>query len=357
MNIREFKSVVPVLLKHKIVPFVWGSQGVGKTQVVKQICKEQGLDIRVLHCATQEVGDLIGLLVKSEDGESVHHARPRWFPTEGKGIVFLDELNRAPMDVLQSLFSFILDGTLHTHKLPPGWVVVAAGNYDSERFSTTQVGDAAWLSRFCHLDFTPTVEEFITYVEDKDMHDVADFIREQPSMLELDAKTAGRLDSSFIVPDRRSWEGMLGVLDNDSSLPENLRYEVYSGIVGSTGAAAFITFKTKREKAFTLNHIIKGYKTKVAPKIKELMLNQKEARFDVLNGPIDELITRLESKPDFLKNSEYIENVKEYLFDIPKELAMKTFTRMQAIPNFAGKNAILNDVEYVNRFRRNKETK
>lgn len=150
---------------------------------------------------------------------------------------------------------------------------------------------------------------------------------------------------------------MLGVLDNDSSLPENLRYEVYSGIVGSTGAAAFITFKTKREKAFTLNHIIKGYKTKVAPKIKELMLNQKEARFDVLNGPIDELITRLESKPDFLKNSEYIENVKEYLFDIPKELAMKTFTRMQAIPNFAGKNAILNDVEYVNRFRRNKETK
>lgn len=350
MNIREFKVVAPVLLKHNITVFLHGSQGVGKTQTVKQICKENGLDIRVLHCATQEVGDLIGLLVKSEDGQSVHHARPSWFPTEGQGVVFLDELNRAPMDVIQSMFSFILDGTLHTHKLPPGWRVMAAGNYDSDRFTTTSVGDAAWLSRFCHIDFTPTAEEFITHIEDNGMVSVADFIREQPSMLELDAKTAGRLDTKFIVPDRRSWKEMVGKLENDTTMPDTLRYEVYSGIVGPVAAAAFITYKSKQEKAFNLKDILANYK-KVQPQVVKMMKNsEKEARFDLLNTPIEELITRIENTPNYLEGKGYLDNLKQYLVDIPKELAMKTFSRLGAISEFYGKELLLNDPKYTSLF-------
>lgn len=350
MNIKEVKQVLPFLLKNKIVPFFWGSQGVGKTSVMKQYCKDNELDIRVLYTATQDVGDLIGLLVKDDNG-GVYHARPKWFPTEGKGIIFLDELNRAPNDVIQAMFSFILEGKLHTHVLPEGWKIVAAGNYNSDRFTTTDTSDAAWMSRFCHLDFTPTIEEFIVHAESRGMFDVASFIREQPNMLELSAKDGGRLDTSFIVPDRRAFVEGIGKLDLEKSFPDELRYETYSGLVGPTSAAAYLTWKTKMEKALTLNEIFDDYGKSTQSKIKKIMSNDAgDIRFDLLNQPIDELFAKLENDPELLKTGSRLENIKQYLLDIPRELSMKAFVAFSKFQNFHGKNEILNDVTYVQKF-------
>src|ERR1019366_7781561 len=119
MNFTEIKKTIPVLLRNRVVPFLWGAQGVGKTQGVRQIAEEMGGGFVHLNLATQEVGDLVGLLVHNSDG-TVKHARPEWFPIEGKGIVFLDECNRASPDGLQAMFPFITEGTIHTHRLGSG---------------------------------------------------------------------------------------------------------------------------------------------------------------------------------------------------------------------------------------------
>lgn len=350
MNIKDVKQVLPFLLKNKIVPFFWGSQGVGKTSVMKQYCADNNLDIRVLYTATQDVGDLIGLLVKDDNG-GVYHARPKWFPTEGEGIIFLDELNRAPNDVIQAMFSFILEGKLHTHVLPPGWKIVAAGNYNSDRFTTTDTSDAAWMSRFCHLDFTPTIEEFIVHAESRNMFDVAAFIREQPNMLELSAKDGGRLDKNFIVPDRRAFVEGIGKLELEKDFPDEQRYEVYSGLVGPTSAAAYLTWKTKQEKSLSLNEIFNEYGKKSRNKIKAIMNNEAgDIRFDLLNQPIDELIAKLENDPELLNKDSRLNNLKQYLLDIPRELSMKAFVTFGKLPQFYGKHQILNDAEYVKNF-------
>lgn len=349
MNIKNVKQALPVLLKNNICPFFWGSQGIGKTQTVAQYCAENKLELIVLHTSTQEVGDLIGLLMKSEDGKSVHHARPDWFPTKGKGIVFLDELNRAPNDVIQAMFPFITEGRLHTHILPPGWKVVAAGNYNSDRFTVTDTSDAAWMSRFCHIDFTPTVEEWLVYAESKGLMNMADFIREQPAMLELTAKNAGRLDTSFIVPDRRSAMAV-GQLDASDELLEELKYEVYSGLMGVASAAAFLSWKNNKERSITIGSILTDYKKTVQPKIRELMSNKKEVRLDLLNQPIDELMVKLEQNPDLLSANNFLPNLQQFLLDIPLELSMKAFVALSKLPPFHGKNNLLNDPDYVNLF-------
>ena len=350
MNIRNVKQVLPILLQNNICPFLWGSQGVGKTESVKQYCSENNLGLRILYTATQEVGDLIGLLVKNDTDGTAYHTRPEWFPTEGEGIIFLDELNRAPNDVLQALFSFITKGTLHRHQLPKGWKVVAAGNYQSERFTVTDTSDSAWLSRFCHIDFTPTVEEWIVYAESRKMMDVSDFIREQPSMLELGAKEAGRLDTSFIIPDRRAWTEGIGALEAVGGLSDEVKYEVYSGLIGVAAAAAFISWQTRKEKSLNLIHILKDYTKKAKPRVLELSSAKNERRFDVLNQPLDELLTKLEATPDLLSATGYLENLKEFLLDIPKELSTKVFIKMAKINKFFGKNDIINDINYVNKF-------
>ena len=350
MRINDFKKVLPYLLKHKIVPFVWGNQGVGKTQTMKQYCKENDLQLVVLNTATQEVGDLVGLLVKSKDNETVEHARPTWFPTEGKGIVFLDELNRAPQEVIQALFPFVIEGQLHTHKLPPGWCVVAAGNYQSDKFTVTDTSDAAWLSRFCHLDFTPSVEEWLYYVETKGGLSVADFIREQNSMLELNAKEGGKFDNSIVTPDRRAWTEGIVKLENEATFPEELRYETYAGLVGSVAAASFTTWKIKQEKSITLSQILSNY-AGTRSRVLSNSENSKDKRFDLFNQPIEELFIKLEHNANYLSSAGFLDNLKAYLLDIPKELSMKCFIRMAAIGQFHGKNEILNDPKYVENFR------
>lgn len=357
MNIQMFKKVLPSLMRNNVVPFVWGLQGVGKTQTVQQIAAENNMKCIVLHCATQEVGDLIGLLTRDSDSDTVYHARPEWFPTEADGptIVFLDELNRAPQDVLQALFSFITHGTLHRHQLPKGCHIVAAGNYASDSFTVTDTSDAAWLSRFCHLDFKPTAEEWIAYAEKKDMFDLAAFMREQPTLLETSGKKAESLDTSFITPDRRAWTDGVGRLLKDENFPEGAKYEVFSGLVGPAAAAAFQTWMNKQEKAFNLNHILQGYNGKIRARVRELTKDATQTRGDLLNQPIDELFVKIEANPELLSAVGFLDNLKLFLLDLPKELSTKAFVRLGKIGKFHGRKELLFDPDYVIKFAPAKE--
>jgi hypothetical protein len=343
MNMTELKKALPILMKNGVVPFIWGPQGAGKTQGVKQIGEENSLDFIHLHLATQQdVGDIVGLLIKNADG-TVKHARPEWFPTSGKGIIFLDELNRAHPDIIQAMFSFITNKTIHTHKLPDGWHIVAAGNYQSNMFNVTDTSDAAWMSRFCHIDFTPTKEEFCLYAEDNDAFEIAKFIRTHGDCLEVNHKE--KLNYSMITPDRRSWFDMISKLEKEEEL-ENVRYEIYSGIIGQTAAATFLTFKKKQFESISGRDILFSY-PKVQEKIKKLF-TEKESRFDVLNSATEELITFLSTKK--LKD-ENISNLKSFILDIPTEMSLKIINMLHGI-NFNGKSQILNNEEFVGKYKK-----
>jgi hypothetical protein len=338
MNIATFKATLPTLLKHNIVPFVWGPQGVGKTQTVSQIAKELEVGFVHLHLATQEVGDLVGLLVHKPDN-TVAHARPEWFPTEGKGIIFLDELNRAHPDVIQAMFSFITSKTIHTHKLPDGWKIVAAGNYANESFTVTDTSDAAWMSRFCHIHFVPSPEEFCIHAEKRGADTVADFITAQPQMLEQKIKSQHDLG---VTPDRRSWLEMIGSLEKED-LKDEVRYELYAGILGDIAAAAFVTHKKTVSKSIKLKSIMADY-TKVRAQVMEVA-NGKDTRFDVLSQPLDELVAKVTDAPDLLTDS-MVANLHEFMLDIPLELLSQVVKKLSGL-QFTNKNRLLSDKAFM----------
>jgi MoxR-like ATPase len=338
MNISDIKATLPILLKNNIVPYLHGAQGVGKTQVVRQLASDMGIGFVVLYLSNLEVGDLIGLLDRNENGE-VYHMRPTWFPTEGKGIIFLDEFNRAHPDVLQAMLPFALDKTLHTHKLPPGWQIICAGNYNNNSFNVTDISDAALVSRFCHLDFKPSAEEFIAYAESKKAFSVADFIRHHKPMLEKDSAS---FDAGTVTPDRRSWLDMIAKLENESSI-EAQRYEVYAGIVGTAAASSFMSHKKKAEASLDINRILGDYAS-VREKVLATVSDKKDVRLDYLNQPADELIAKIKLG-SFDLDTVKLANLKQFILDIPMELAAKLLKGLGQL-NFTGKTELLNDVEF-----------
>lgn len=349
MNVNQLKQVLPVLTKHSIVPLIWGVQGIGKTQVVTQAASENGFGIVKLNLATQEVGDLVGLLRHNDDG-TVTHACPEWMPTveavasgrfPQRGYIFLDEINRAHPDVVQAMFPFITGKTMHTHRLADGWAIVTAANYQTDEFTVTDTSDSAWMSRFCHLNFEPTSAEFVAYAEKREAFSVADFIAEHSELLE--AKGRKRPDLN-ITPDRRAWLEMIAPLENEA-LDEGTRMEIYSGIVGMTAASRFITFKTTKERRLRLRDILRNYE-EVKERVKSLNKN-KDTRYDALAAPIQELEAKVEGGIGL--EPEEVDNLKKYFLDIPKELLAQT-TKKLGRANFKGKNELLNDPIFAKRF-------
>jgi MoxR-like ATPase len=334
MNIRTLKKVLPVLFSHNIVPFLWGNQGIGKTQSVGQLAKELGYGFVHLNFATQEVGDLVGLLDKRPDG-TVAHLRPNWMPTDEDGphIIFMDELNRSHPDVIQALFSLITERRIHQHKLGKECYLVAAGNYNNEKFTVTDTSDQAWNSRFCHLDVTPSVEEWLDYMSDKHgtkASDVLDFIRELPSNLEGSSKASSTLDTNFLRPDRRSWESIIK-LDCEERLSEGVKFEVFQGLVGTASAASFLSHKENKEKAVNLDDILLRFDKGVKERLDKLVNKavSTEVRFDIYSQPVNELLEKATTKPKYLL--ENVHNLIKFLEHMPSEMAVNVLTKLGSL--------------------------
>src|SRR3990167_2043920 len=130
MNTKNFERLITSLINdNKHLPILaWGESGIGKSQAVARIAKQLSIGFIDLRLGQMEVGDLIGLPRHHNEGNTftTEYSTPFWFPQTGKGILFLDEINRSRLEVRQAIFQLILDRQLHGKKLPDGWFIVSA---------------------------------------------------------------------------------------------------------------------------------------------------------------------------------------------------------------------------------------
>lgn len=324
MDIKTIKKITPILLKHNIVPYWHGMQGVGKTSVAHQIGKEMGFDSVIpLELGTNaDASDLVGLLIQ-ENGRH-YHTRPDWMPTEGRHLIFLDEFNRAQGDIYQVVFTLLTEGRIKNHRLPPGCRIIAAANYDSNDFTVSNTRDKALRSRFCHLHFVPTTNEIADFIEEigtEGHKEVARFLRVMPEM----AGSVGGTMNISPDPDPRSWASKIGFLHNEDL--GDARFEVYSGLIGPVAAASFFAFGRRAENPLNIVDILENYRFQ-RDRVLEYAKIGEERRYDTLNIPIDQLFEKLDADADFLAKPGYINSLKEFILDLPLELIMKVTDRM-----------------------------
>src|SRR4051794_35191468 len=79
------------------VPVVlWGAPGQGKTSVIAQLARDQGLHLETVIASIREPSDFAGLPVVEAHGGAVTLAPPRWarqVAQAGTGVVFFDEMS------------------------------------------------------------------------------------------------------------------------------------------------------------------------------------------------------------------------------------------------------------------------
>jgi MoxR-like ATPase len=81
------------LVKHRLLfsTMIWGPPGIGKSSIVAQTAQDHHMEIIDLRLSQLAPTDLRGLPV-AENGVSRWYP-PEFLPTEGRGILFLDEIS------------------------------------------------------------------------------------------------------------------------------------------------------------------------------------------------------------------------------------------------------------------------
>jgi hypothetical protein len=128
----------------KIVPYFAGHSGFAKTDAGHLAAEELGINCIVRQFgAFADLGDLLGYPIIDEKTKTMTYAPPHWWPTDPnwKGILFLDEVNRANNLIRQSLIELMLNYSIAGRKLPEGALIVSAGNF-SEEYDTADLDPA-----------------------------------------------------------------------------------------------------------------------------------------------------------------------------------------------------------------------
>lgn len=234
--------VIEALIDANIAVMLWGETGIGKSSVVHQISERRTWGIKDFRATTRDPSDLQGLGIPDLKAGVTRWLVPNDLPQVSRdgerGLMFLDEINRAPQLMQNALFSLILDRFVGEYKLPDGWVPIAAGNFMTS--GGVQKMSDALDNRLAHLHIVPDVDSFCDYAMRKELEPVIPaFIRfaerHKESMLHR-LPPKGSNEHSFPTP--RGWEAVSKLVN----LPESIRMNAISTVVGEGPAGELEAF-------------------------------------------------------------------------------------------------------------------
>jgi alkaline phosphatase D len=248
MDIQSAKQVIRAAALADDTVIMEGLHGIGKSNIVKQFSKEDGYHLEELFLSHQEVGDLIGIphTIEKDNETITTWSKPIWLQrceqaskAGKKCIIFLDELNRAPIDVRQSALQLVLERQIHEHILPSvqgeRTLIVAAIN-PADEYQVDEL-DPALLDRFLHITVEADAQAWLSWARNSNVNQVVqDFISEYPDRIHYTPADQG------IGATPRSWAKLGDFMDNVDSIPEEILFQVMKGKIGTELASQFYTF-------------------------------------------------------------------------------------------------------------------
>lgn len=231
---------------------IWGGPGVGKSRVCRDVAIEEKMGFIDMRLSMKDPTDIKGLPAP-ENGKA-RWLPPSELPTEGRGILFLDELNLAPPLVQASAYQLVLDRKIGEYVLPPGWKIIAAGNKAEHSANVFRMA-APLRNRFIHIDFEVDHDSWLDWaLKHGIVSEVIEFINYRPD--KLFAFNADKHENAFPTP--RSWEFISQIIKCTPNLNSSIRYKAIEGTVGTGAALEFKAYITLKNELPNIDEILAG---------------------------------------------------------------------------------------------------
>ena len=163
--------------------FGWGKPGVGKTAVVRQVAEKVGLPFVDVRLGQLAPTDLRGMPVVDHATASTRWFRPVFLPTEGEGVLVLDEFNQAPPTMQGIAQQLLLARRLGEYEVPDGWLILALGNRKEDRASVYDM-PAQVENRFKHYLVEESIDDWRRWALGEGLAtEVVSFLQFRPQLL------------------------------------------------------------------------------------------------------------------------------------------------------------------------------
>jgi hypothetical protein len=362
MNFEQTVETLTILPRNHSV-LIMGPHGLGKSDAVREAGKILNVPVVDQRLSQCDVGDMKGMPF-CIDGRTFF-APPEWFPLREEdaqelkidlnltssflikhakaGILFLDEIDRAPREVQQAAFELALDHRLNMRYLPEDWRVVSAVNADGDIYHVNEM-DVAFIDRFFVIKFNPTREEWFKFARtDARIHScIVEFLTKFPNMMDptkevIEANPGQKLYS------RRSYEKLSQCLMNheknyaankvkfsllDKS-PDSLTKVtlIAQGYLGTAMGVQFRNFIETDYQSLNGDTILNKWNRDVADKIKKIVDTKKIIELGsynqlIINHVQDEKIKTLSAKQS--------KNLLSFIQCIPNECVADFWQKFQA---------------------------
>lgn len=275
VTFKKAKDLVTKNIIAKIVPFLRGSPGVGKSSMIQEIANEFELKLIDFRLSQADPTDLSGFPTITPGG-TASYVPMDIFPLENtpfpinaatgqpyKGwLLFFDEFNSAGLAVQKATYKVILDRMIGQHHLHKNVAIVCAGNLETDNAITSKLS-TAMQSRLAHIELTKdNHKEWLQWAGAAHIdYRITSFINFKPDIL-----NAFKPDhAEYTFPCQRTWEFVSRLIVNEPSLSAVDHAALIAGVIGEGAAHEFIGFTQVFNQLPDINDILANPKTAKLP--------------------------------------------------------------------------------------------
>lgn len=277
-----------------------GPPGIGKTAIMEQAAAECGVGLvsyTITHHTRQSAIGLPEIVKRNYGGKSmmvtdytmseiiasVYECMEKTGRKEG--ILFIDEINCVSETLAPAMLALLQNKTFGSHRIPEGWILVAAGNPPEYNKSVREF-DIVTLDRVRKLEVQPDCDIWLRYAEQQNVHQAV--IVYLSMKKECFYAVENTVDGKFFVT-ARGWEDLSRLLLSY----ERLGIEITAELIGEflqkeeTAAdfAGFYQLYMKYGEDYEISAILEGELSRKELEQKCRMASEGtfEERFAVVN--------------------------------------------------------------------------
>ena len=255
---KDLPEALTSVLFARLTPYISGSPGVGKSDIVKKVANQLNLELNDVRLSQLDSTDISGF--PTIQNNKTVFVPPSIFPIEDDPIpegkqgylLFLDELSSASLGVQAAAYKLILDRMVGQHKLHPRVAIVGAGNKATDKAIVNRMS-TAMQSRMVHFNLTVSHNDWISWAHDYGVDTrITSFIEFRPELLH--SFNPNHSDNTFACP--RTWIFVDQLIKAKDQLSK-LDTVIIAGTIGEGAAREFKGFTEIYESLPKIKEIIK----------------------------------------------------------------------------------------------------
>ena len=230
-------KVLEVAIKNNLNTLVCGSPGIGKTEIIKEVTKNLGYDLLILHPVVSDPVDYKGFPFVNANGEAdfiPFGNLLQMMQADKPLVIFLDDLGVSAQSVQAALMQIVWERSINGKKISKEVRFVAATNRRKDNAGVSNI-ITPLLNRFATIvDLELDSNSWCAWAMKNNLPiELVSFIRFRPDL--LSTFKAEKDIKNFASP--RSWENLSRWLVNGIT-----NIEVWTGCIGEAAAIEFSAF-------------------------------------------------------------------------------------------------------------------